>query len=176
MCSSDLVLSICILLICILFFRRKTHIILIFVPTIISLSFASAFVSFIYEDISAIALGCGAVLIGITVDFGIHILFGVDAGHGSSPETIIHKLRRPIFAGAFTTMAAFSCLIFSSFAGQRQMGVFSITGIFCAAFFSVFLLKYFIPAHRANQRQPFIHLVDICDRLMEFRKKHINLI
>lgn len=170
------VLSIGIFLIGVLFFRRKTHIILIFVPTMISLSFASAFVSFIYEDISAIALGCGAVLIGITVDFGIHILFGVDAGHGSSPETIIHKLRRPIFAGAFTTMAAFSCLVFSSLAGQRQMGVFSITGIFCAAFFAVFLLKYFIPAHRANQRQPFIRLVDICDRLMEFRKKHINLI
>ena len=170
------VLSIGILLIGILFFRRKTHIILIFVPTIISLSFASAIVSFIYEDISAIALGCGAVLIGITVDFGIHILFGVDAGYGSSPEAIIHKLRRPIFAGAFTTMAAFSCLIFSSLAGQRQMGVFSIIGIFCAAFFAVFLLKYFIPAHRANQRQPIIHLVDICDRLMEFRKNHINLI
>lgn len=127
------VLSIGILLIGFLFFRRKTHVILIFVPTMISLSFASAFVSFIYEDISAIALGCGAVLIGITVDFGIHILFGVDAGHGSSPEAIIHKLRRPVFAGAFTTMAAFSCLIFSSLAGQRQMGIFSITGIFCAA-------------------------------------------
>ncbi|MEN8210940.1 MAG: MMPL family transporter [Thermodesulfobacteriota bacterium] len=170
------VLSIGILLIGILFFRRKTHIILIFLPTMISLSFASAFVSFIYKDISAIALGCGAVLIGITVDFGIHILFGVDAGHGSSPETIIQKLRRPIFAGAFTTMAAFSCLIFSSLAGQRQMGVFSIIGIFGAAFFAVFLLRYFIPAHRENQRQPLINLVAMCDRLMEFRKKHINLI
>ena len=170
------VLSIGILLIGILFFRRKTHVILIFLPTVISLSFASAFVSFLYKDISAIALGCGAVLIGITVDFGIHVLFGIDALQGSAPESIIQKLRRPIFASASTTMAAFSCLTFSSLAGQRQMGVFSITGIFFAAFFTVFLLKYFIPQAKTNQRQPLIRLVGICDRLMEFRKKHMPLV
>ncbi|MCF6248072.1 MAG: hypothetical protein L3J69_12025, partial [Desulfobacula sp.] len=107
------VLSIGILCIGILFFRRKTHVLLIFLPTMISLSFALAFVSFVYEDISAIALGCGAVLIGITVDFGIHVLFGIDARPECEPETIISKLKRPIFAGACTTMAAFSCLVFS---------------------------------------------------------------
>jgi len=72
------ILSIGIVCIGLVFFRRKVFIVLVFLPTIISLTAASALLSIFNSSVSAIALGCGAVLVGITVDFGIHILFGVD--------------------------------------------------------------------------------------------------
>ena len=169
------VLSIGIIIIGILFFKKLIHVVLIFFPTFLSLSFALTLISLVYKDISAIALGCGALLIGITVDFGIHILFNVDNSPGLAIDKIIRKLRFPVFAGASSTMAAFSCLLFSSLPGQRQMGFFAITGIFGAAFFAVFLLKFFIPSASLKHRKPFISLVGICDRLMDLRKKHIRL-
>jgi predicted exporter len=170
------VLSAGIFIIGILFFRKMIHVILIFLPTLVSLAFASAFLSLINNNISAIALGCGTILLGITVDFGIHILFTIDHSKVLNPEHVIARLKLPIAAGAFTTMTAFSCLLFSSLPGQRQMGLFSIIGIFGAAFFSLFLLKYFIPSMKTKTRKPIISLVKICDRLMDFRKSHINLI
>ena len=171
-----LVLSAGIFIIGILFFRRPIHVILIFLPTLVSLVFASAFISLINNDVSAIALGCGTILIGITVDFGIHILFSVDHSQGLSADAVITRLKLPIAAGACTTMAAFSSLLFSSLPGQRQMGSFSIVGIFGAAFFVLFLLKFFIPPFKTKLRKPIISLVGICDRLMHFRKNHIRLI
>lgn len=170
------VLTAGIFIIGILFFRKMTHVVLIFLPTLVSLAFASAFVSLINNNISAIALGCGTILLGITVDFGIHILFSVDHSNVLNPESVITRLKLPIVAGACTTMTAFSCLLFSSLPGQRQMGMFSIIGIFAAAFFALFLLKYFIPLMKPKLRKPVISLVGICDTLMEFRQNHIKVI
>ncbi|MDA3791867.1 MAG: MMPL family transporter [Desulfobacula sp.] len=170
------VLSAGIFIIGILFFRKMIHVFFIFLPTLVSLAFAAAFLSLIYHNISAIALGCGTILLGITVDFGIHILFNVDHSKVLNSESVITRLKLPIAAGACTTITAFSCLLFSSLPGQRQMGIFSIIGIFGAAFFALFLLKYFIPPFKIHQRQPIISLVGICDRLMSFRQNHINLI
>jgi len=168
------VLTIGIFIIGILFFRKMIHVLLIFFPTLVSLAFASAFISLINNNISAIALGCGTILLGITVDFGIHILFGIDHSKTLNPEFVIARLKLPITAGACTTMTAFSCLLFSSLPGQRQMGMFSIIGIFGAAFFALFLLKYFIPSIKSDQRNPIISLVGICDTLMEYRQKNIK--
>lgn len=170
------VLTGAIFLIGLLFFRRKTHVMLIFLPTVLSLAFASAVIALTSREVSAIALGCGAILLGITVDFGIHILFHVDHTGGLNPEAVIKRLKRPISAGACTTMTAFSCLLFSSLPGQRQMGIFAILGIFGAAFFVLFLLKFFIPPVKTQQRNPVISLVKICDKIMSFRKNHIRFI
>ncbi len=170
------VLTVGIFIIGILFFRRMIHVVLIFLPTVVSLAFASAFISLMSNDVSAIALGCGAILLGITVDFGIHILFYVDHSQGLAPQKVITRLKLPIMAGACTTMTAFSCLLFSSLPGQRQMGLFAILGISGAAFFVLFLLKYFIPSFKTKLRKPIIPLVEICDGLMAFRKNHIRFI
>jgi uncharacterized protein len=158
------------------FFGRFLYVILIFVPTLVSLTFASALISFTTHDVSAIALGCGAVLMGISVDFGIHILFSVDAAGTGQTDSIISRLKRPIAIGAATTVAAFACLLFSSLPGQRQIGFFTIAGDLGAAFFSVFILKYFIVAFPSGPKKPLISLINGCDILMAFRKKHIRLV
>lgn len=169
-------LSIGVVVIGILFFRRRRHAVLVFVPTLFSLGFATAMMALFYKDISAIALGCGAVLIGITVDFGIHLLFGVDADGSTPPKIVAKSLRRPVFAGACTTMAAFSILLFSSLPGQRQMGAFAIIGIGTAAFFASFVLHHFIPQSGPRMRKPIVDLVRICDGLTKFSKKHFKKI
>lgn len=167
-----LVMSAGILVIGFFFFGRFRYVLLIFVPTLVSLTFASALLSFFTHEISAIAIGCGAVLLGITVDFGIHILFSVDTLGTAHTNAIISRLKKPIATGAATTMAAFGCLIFSSLPGQRQMGFFTITGILGAALFAIFVLKYFVLFLPQKPKKPLVSLVKACDFLMDFRKKH----
>ncbi|HKK90139.1 MAG TPA: MMPL family transporter, partial [Desulfobacteraceae bacterium] len=159
-----------------LFFRRRVFILLVFLPTVFSLTAAAALVASVYPSVSAISLGCGAVLVGITVDFGIHILFSLDNSPHKGPARIVHELRRPIAAGAFTTMAAFTCLLFSSLPGQRQMGLFSLAGVLFAALFACFLLKYFIPGPGRHPRAPVVPLTALCGRLIGFRQRHTPLL
>ncbi len=167
-----LVLSIGILVIGALFFSRFYHVLLIFVPTTVSLAFAGAVAALSTHTVSAIALGCGALLVGITVDFGIHILFHADTQGTAHVTEIIKKLKTPILTGAATTMAAFGCLVFSSLPGQRQMGWISIIGIAGAAAFALTLLPAFICVRPWTPAKPMISLVKVSSALMNVRKKH----
>ncbi|MBU4318770.1 MAG: MMPL family transporter [Proteobacteria bacterium] len=169
-----IVLSMGILSIGVLFFSRRIYIVLVFIPTLVSLTFASSIMAMISHQVSAIALGCGAVLVGVTVDFGIHILFSVDNMKDKPVDEIISQLKIPIAAGAITTIAAFCCLLFSSLPGQRQVGLFASIGVCGAALFAVFLLKYFIPNDDMTERRPLISLVSLCNHLMSIRKKYIK--
>lgn len=170
------VLTVGILTVGFLFFSRRLHAILIFVPTMVGLAFAGAAAAFFADRISGIAIGCGALLVGITVDFGIHILFHADTLGTASTDHIIKKLRRPVLTGACTTMAAFGCLVFSSLPGQRQMGLISILGIFGAAVFALFVLKYFIALRPWKPSAPLISMVNASDALMTFRKRHMTML
>ncbi|MDT8379901.1 MAG: MMPL family transporter [Desulfotignum sp.] len=171
-----LVLGAAILFMGILFFRRFYHVLLIFVPSMVSLAFAGAVAALISHEISAIALGCGALLVGITVDFGIHILFHTDTLGTAHAGKIIKKLRRPLITGAATTITAFGCLVFSSLPGQRQMGWISILGIFGAATFALTILKYFITVQPWSPAPPRVSLVNISNTLMALRKRHAILL
>ena len=74
-----MVLSLAIITMGIFFFSKKIFIVLIFFPAFFGLTFSLALLSLFDPHVSGIALGCGAVLVGVTVDFGIHLLFHLDA-------------------------------------------------------------------------------------------------
>jgi len=56
------------------FYRRFTIPIILFIPTIFGALTAIVALSFLRENISAISLGIGSVLLGITLDYSLHIL------------------------------------------------------------------------------------------------------
>ena len=169
------VLSVGIICIGILFFRNWYFVVLIFLPTLVSLTFASAFVSIFYHKVSAVSLGCGAVLVGITVDFAIHILFLAD-NRQEHIQDLIQEVKLPVLASAMTTMTAFGCLMTSSLPGQRQMGLFSMIGVAGAAFFSLYLLGYFIPEKRSCRKKALISLVTFIKAFLIFRKNYFRQI
>ncbi len=103
-----MVLSLAIITMGMFFFSRKIFILLIFFPAFFGLTFSLALLSLFDPHVSGIALGCGAVLVGITVDFGIHLLFHLDAStymiSGKSPPdctistgSISHSGRNQVF-------------------------------------------------------------------------------
>ena len=110
-------------------------------------------VSWFYSPVSAITLGFGAVLLGITVDFGLHVYFALRRG-GAAPEAILGQLARPLLFGGLTTVAGFAVLLFSDLPGQRQLAVFSIAGIAAALLLSLLVLPHLIPAVGSEERAP----------------------
>ncbi len=168
------VLSIAIVVVGFLFFSRKLFICLVFLPTTFSLTFSLAVLSLIDPYVSAIALGCGAVLIGITVDFGIHILYLVDntASNDNTPAHVVRKLYKPLTIGAVTTITAFMSLMFSSLPGQRQMGLYASLGVMTAAIFAGCALVYFIPGKVGKHRFPVVPLLRFCTRLKQKKRQN----
>lgn len=99
--------------------------------------------------VAAAVLGFGAVLVGLSLDFAVHVLFRLEHGGASARAPA-----RALIMGATTTTAAFLCLRASSLPGLRDLGAFGAVGIPAAALFALFVLPQFVqPRADADQRR-----------------------
>lgn len=96
-----------------------------------------------FGTVSGITLGFGAVLLGITIDCALHVYFALRQGEGPVAGRL-RAVTRPVSFGAFTTMAAFALLLGSDLPGQRQLAVFTISGIALALVLALVLLPQLV--------------------------------
>lgn len=81
-----------------------------------------------YGPVSGITLGFGAVLLGITVDFALHVWFAL-RGAETTPAAAVARVSCPVLYGAATSLAAFAALLASDIAGIRQLALFAMVGL-----------------------------------------------
>ncbi len=131
--------SVALILLFLVFVRSVNGLFILLVPAS-TLLVAVAGTSLIYKPVSAVTLGFGAVLLGISIDFGIHVYFALRrAGRGRAAE-ITGRVGVPVLFAGLTSMAAFSVLLLSTIPAQRQLGVFSLIGMACALIISLIVL------------------------------------
>jgi len=104
---------------------------------------AIAAVSLVFGFVHGITLGFGVTLIGESLDYAIY-LFTQTARGGSAGETLA-RIWPTLRLGALTSIAGFSAMLFSSFTGFAQLGLFSIAGLIAAAATTRFVLPHFVP-------------------------------
>jgi predicted exporter/SAM-dependent methyltransferase len=108
------------------------------------------------DPVSAVALGCGSILIGVTVDYGIYVLYHIDDAPPPDREQLaraVAQLAPAVAFGALTTMAAFLVMFVSPVSGHRQLGLFGVVGVALAAMFALVILPLFIPGGAAVGRR-----------------------
>jgi len=90
--------------------------------------------------VSGMALGFGIVLLGIGVDFAIHIYVGCRGiqGEGSIPI----NLQGSLLMAALTTISVFVVLFFSAVPAHRQMAFLAVTGLSWALYLSWNLVPF----------------------------------
>lgn len=130
-----------------LVFLRSLRAVYVFIVPVAVVCIAAVAVALFFPAVSAITIGFGAVLLGITVDFGLHVYFALRRG-GAAPATILAEVARPVLFGGLTTLAGFAVLLFSDLPGQRQLAVFAIAGIGSALLLSLLVLPHLIPVAR----------------------------
>lgn len=171
-----------ILTLSLLVYRRPLLSILTLLPALFGAFFASGITRLISPDISAISIGCGSMLIGIAVDYGIHILYHVD----NSLETdnykenllnILNRLIRPLILGALTTVTAFLTLQLSQIPGLKQLGLFAALGISGAFIFSILVLPLLIPkGKKALKKKPFLTIANIYGPFFTWASRNRSII
>ncbi len=91
--------------------------------------------NFIFGKVSALALGFGIVLLGIAVDFSIHLYLALTRESDTRGE-ILRRIRRPITFATLTTASVFVVLLFSQVPSHQQMAMLALIGILLAVTFS----------------------------------------
>lgn len=125
-----------------IFFRKKSIFLILFLPALFGGSMALAVLFLIKGKISAISLGIGSVLLGISVDYALH-LFTHFRSVGNVKQ-VMKDIATPIIMSCLTTASAFLCLLFVSSLALQDLGLFAAISVSVAALFSLIVLPHFL--------------------------------
>ena len=151
-----------LLILVFIFFYRKIYVpIILFVPTIFGGLLAVALLYLIRAEISAISLGIGSVLLGVTLDYSLHILTHIR--NNETLESLYKDVTEPILMSSLTTALAFLCLLFLDSQALQDLGIFAAVSVLGASVFALFFipLVYKNPLSRKQQ-------VNVLDKVADY--------
>jgi 1-acyl-sn-glycerol-3-phosphate acyltransferase len=122
--QNTVMISMTMLLILLMYYFRNFFTpIIVFLPTVFSVLLALLILYFIKDKISAISLSVGAILIGITIDYALHIL--THYKHNNNIEELYKEITQPIILSSATTAVSFLCLVFVRSEALKDLGLFA---------------------------------------------------
>ena len=142
-----------LLILVFVFFYRKFYVpIILFVPTAFGGLLAMAILYLVRDEISAISLGIGSVLLGVTLDYSLHILTHIR--NNETLESLYKDVTEPILMSSLTTALAFLCLLFLDSQALQDLGVFAAVSVLGASVFALFFipLVYKNPLSQKQQK------------------------
>ncbi|TMM58535.1 glycerol acyltransferase [Maribacter algarum] len=135
-----------LLIILIVFYRKLTTPLILFSPTVIGGLLAVAFLYLFRTKISALSLGIGSILLGITLDYSLHILTHIR--NGNSLKSLYKDVAPSVLMSSLTTASAFLCLLFLESQALQDLGIFAAVSVLGASIFALM----FIPQVYATKR------------------------
>ncbi len=130
-----------------IYFRNFLAPVILLVPVVAGGALALALLYLLKGEISAISLGMGSVLLGIGIDFSLHLF--THFKHTGSVRELFGDLAKPIVIGAITTASAFMCLFLIRSPGLQDFGLFAALSVLSTAFATlVFLPLILIPVFK----------------------------
>ncbi len=145
--KKDIILTVSIALISLFlflsfFFKRIEVFFVIFLPAAFGAAFSIALIKLIQGEISAISLGVGSILVGISIDYSLHIFTHFRSK--KKAENIFKDITMPIFMSSLTTASAFFCLLFVSSEALQDLGLFAGISVLSSAVFALIVLPHFL--------------------------------
>lgn len=136
-----IVISMAVLMLLLVLFYRKLYIpLLVFIPTLFAAVFALGCLYLYKPVISAISLSIGAVLIGITIDFALHIL--THFKKNTDVKVLYKELTKPLLMSGTTNAVAFLCLLFVHSTALIDLGIFASITLVSSAVFTLLIIPH----------------------------------
>ncbi|CAM4128145.1 MMPL family transporter [Gillisia hiemivivida] len=146
-----------VLLLLLIFYYRRIYIpLILFVPSIIGAITAIAVLYIFKGSISAISVGIGAILLGISLDYALHIL--THYKNNNDLPQLYKDVTGPILMSSGTTAVAFLCLLFVKSEALNDLGIFAAVSVLVASVVALILIPilYRVPKGNVNTKETFI--------------------
>lgn len=124
------------------YFRTVLAPLVLLVPVVAGGALAMALLYLLKGEISALSLGMGSVLLGIGIDFSLHLY--THFKHTGSVRELFADLSKPIVIGATTTSAAFMCLFLINSPGLQDFGLFAALSVLSTALATLIFLPLIV--------------------------------
>lgn len=116
-------------------FRRVVAVVLVIVPLVVTLVATYGFAALAVGSLNILTSFIGAILLGVAVDQGIHLLgrYDEERALGRAPEEALRRgfgeAGRASAAASLTNVGAFLCLTIADFKAFREFGVLAASGM-----------------------------------------------
>ncbi len=139
--------SAALLLVLLVVFRSLRLLLLAALPIVMGFLAGLTLVSLLFDKVHGITLAFGFTLLGIAVDYPLHLFSHAqhDSGHAA-----IRRIWPTMLLGLLSTMIAYLALAFSGSQGLAQLGIFTAAGIAVA----MYVTKTWLPLLLDREPQP----------------------
>ena len=153
---TTVLISLSALYLLLVFFYRSVYIPFIaFIPSAFGVLSALATLYVLKGSISAISISLGAVLLGVTIDYSLHILTHNKVAKNTAE--LYRAVTVPILLSSITTAISFLCLLFVHSEVMQDLGIFAFVGIMVSAILSLVLVPHFYRGNRTIEvRKTFL--------------------
>lgn len=158
--QNTVIISMTVLLILLIYYFRNFFTpLIVFLPTIISVFISLMILYFIKDKVSAISLGIGAILIGITIDYALHIL--THYKHNNNIEELYKEITQPVILSSVTTAVSFLCLVFVKSEALKDLGLFAAMTVFISSVAALIIVPqlYHPKSESQNSKTNFIDAI-----------------
>ena len=150
---TDLVVTVGISIVLILIliglcFRSFPFIWKLLLPIIYGTAFSLACIYWIKGGMSLMALGLGAIVLGVAISYCLHVL--IHHFFVGDPEKLLLDESTPVFLGCITTVGAFCSLLFTDSDLLRDFGLFASFALLGSTMFALIFLPHFLPKRHAD--------------------------
>ncbi|MFY1045130.1 MMPL family transporter [Chryseobacterium sp. GP-SGM7] len=155
--QNTVIISMTVLLILLIYYFRNFFTpLIVFLPTVFAVFISLMILYFLKDKISAISLSVGAILIGITIDYALHIL--THYKHNNNIEELYKEITQPIILSSATTAVSFLCLVFVRSEALKDLGLFAAITVFLSSFTALIIVPqlYHPKAKSENLSENFI--------------------
>ena len=151
--KSDLVVTVGISIVLILIliglcFRSFPFIWKLLLPVLYGTVFSLACIYWIKGGMSLMALGLGAIVLGVGISYCLHVL--IHHFFVGDPEKLLLDESTPVFLGCITTVGAFCSLLFTDSDLLRDFGLFASFSLLGSTLFALIFLPHFLPKRKAD--------------------------
>ena len=161
-----------ILLIMMLSFHKVKYLWQMLLPVLYGTIFALACMYWIKGYMSLMALGLGAIVMGVAISYCLHVL--IHFYYVKDAETMLAEESTPVVLGCVTTIGAFMGLLFTESELLRDFGLFSSLALLGNTLFALVFLPHFLdPSQIKFKRTHGFPLVERINSLPWDRSKWI---
>lgn len=150
-------------------FRNYNTIPLLLLPVVFGTLFGLAAMYFIKGHFSLLALGIGAVVLGVALSYVLHII--THYKYISDPEQVLRDQVKPVCLGCLTTIGSFMGLIFIRTELLQDFGFFAAFAIVGTTFFSLVFLPQFLNPRKNKLNHRAFAIIDRINAYPFDRKK-----
>lgn len=135
-------------------FKNKSTLLFLLLPVGYGMLFALFCLYFMQGIISLMAMGIGAIVLGVALSYCLHVL--THYKYVNDPIKVLREQTKPVILGSITTIGAFMGLLFTDSDLLRDFGLFATFALIGTTFFClIFLPQFFTSENNRHSEKAF---------------------